>query len=127
MDNSNAFISGKILLIKRRNMSDAMDLHRRHKTSIVDLDADYGMCDHQPTPLGVYSFIVGQEGKAIFNQFGAPIGLGSAQSVTILRWRPRANIPKLSQVLRCKAERRSGRSQRMKGSADHGITGVATL
>jgi hypothetical protein len=48
--NLNSRITFEILNIKRHDVLDAVNIHRRHKPGIVDFDAGNSMGDHQPFP-----------------------------------------------------------------------------
>lgn len=84
-----------------------MHAHRRDQAGVVHLYADNGMNDDEPTPLSVRLFGIGQERKALLDQLRTPISLRDAQPISVLRRRPRANVPEFRQVLRTKAKRGS--------------------
>lgn len=56
-------------------MRDAMDMHSGDEPGVVDFDADYRMHYHQPPPLRMGLFDIGQPHETRLNQLGAAIGL----------------------------------------------------
>jgi hypothetical protein len=72
-------------------------------------------------------FGIWQELKALLDQLRAPIGLRDAQPISVLRRRPRANVPEFRQVLRREAKHRPSAPQETKSGWYHAVTGVFTL
>jgi hypothetical protein len=107
MNDGYAWISCKVVSVKREQMGHSMNVHGRNQTSVVDLDAHHGMGHHKTAPLAVYLLVIRKQSERAFDQLSAPIRLPYRQSKAILTGRPSADIPKLGQVLGREAQPRS--------------------
>ena len=63
MHNRNIRIAGKVLLIKREQVGDAVDVHGCDQVGIVYLHAYHAMRHHQATPFTMHLLVVRQEGQ----------------------------------------------------------------
>jgi hypothetical protein len=95
MDDGDARIAHKILIVKREKVRNAMDPHRRDQARIVHLNAHHGVRDDQATPFPVCRFAVDEKSELALDEFGPTICFSSGETKAVPIRRPRTNIPEL--------------------------------
>jgi hypothetical protein len=89
-------VAREVTPIKREDVTDLMDVHRRDQARIMNLYAADKMGDNQISPFPMHGFAILQENKVSFHQPGSTVHLGDRKSVAIPVGRASAGIPEFS-------------------------------
>ena len=127
MHGRNIRIAGKVLLIEREQVGDAVDVHGGDQPGIVDLDSQYAISYHQATPFAMHLLVVRQEDQFSFDQLCFAIGLSNRQAETVAVLRPSCHVPEFHQVLRRVAERGAAPPQPLEGRTDNAVVRVVPV
>ena len=63
-DNSSRAVANEVLCIESKDMRHVVNIHRRHNTGIMDLDARDSEGNHQLTPLRIHRRRIRKNGKS---------------------------------------------------------------
>jgi len=97
-------VTGEIRLVQSENMRNRVNLHRGGKPGIVDLHSANTIAHNQVPPDPIDLFIVWKQSHDALDGVDACIRFLNGQAKTIVAGWSRANVPKLTYILRRIAE-----------------------
>ena len=89
----------KVPHIGGQNRADAMDIHTRRETGVVDLHSLNVVLHQEPAPAFVNFLAIRQEFKIAFDHARQTIGVSNAQPKAIPIQRPGGRVPKFRERL----------------------------
>ncbi len=127
MDCANVVVSREIPLIEGQNTPNAMNSHRRHQSSVVDLHAGNRVLDHDCPPRPVHCRVVRQQLQTTLDGCGALVRLAGVETEPVAVDRPRTGIPELAKILRGVAKHNAMLKQTIDNSLHEWIIAVIGL
>ena len=99
-----AVVAREVSGVERKNLVDAVCLHRGDKPGIVNLDAQDFVCGHELPPGAVRERGVRQDGEVSFEKARVAFGARDTDPQSVMVGRGCANVPEFPHILGRKAK-----------------------
>lgn len=119
--------SPKIAYINRQYFPDAVDIHARRQSSVMDLHALNVVRHQQRAPAVVYLAAVRKKLEIPFDHARKPVGLGNGQAEAVLLERACRGVPEFAECLGCLAQAHPANEQRFQGLHNDGVLRIIAL
>lgn len=113
--------SSEIFDVKRKQVLNFVDPHRRHQTRVVHLYPGYIRADNDPAPLFMRLFALRSKAEFCFDKTRPFVGLCDGETEPVSVCGPGTHIPEFAQVLRSIKEVRALRPQQFRRSSYYAV------